>query len=279
MSESRTVPLSQRRGRRFAFAPVTGVPHFLRPGIEDWIETKANEDWDTTVRLGLELRLNVLHYVDYEAGDAVLSALNEPSRNDDDWLDVVDWFLHEYPETDGTLANLLALAGHELMVAPTGDCLMERIDPTAASMYELVTSPDDKASALMRDAWALTFGRNPRPNDGWGQAIKAIETLLKPIVEPTNTKATLGSMTAALRAAPSKWTCALPDRVFKENGEQTTKLGLEVLTDALATIGYQPGRHGGDNAGEPDSVTVRSVVFLATTVLGWLRDGALTRNS
>lgn len=127
----------------------------------------------------------------------------------------------------------------------------------------------------MQKAWALAFGRNPNVSDAWGKAIKAIETLLKPIVSPSDVRATLGKMISALRQYPDKWECKLPDRVCNVNGEINSKRGIEVFIDALATIGYQPDRHGSDQPQDVDEATARSVLFLATTVVGWLRDGIL----
>ncbi len=127
----------------------------------------------------------------------------------------------------------------------------------------------------MQEAWALAFGRNPNVGDAWSKSIKAIETLLKPIVSPKNDKATIGSMTSTLRQSPGKWKCKLPDREYKANGKTKVKPGTEVFIDALATIGYQPDRHGSDQPQDVDEITARSVLFLATTVVGWLRDGAL----
>lgn len=152
---------------------------------------------------------------------------------------------------------------------------MERIDHALWDEYEQVTQPDDQASQYMQEAWALTFGRDANLSDAWGKAIKAIETLLKPIVSPKNNKATIGSMTSELRQAPGKWECKLPDRIYKANDETNVKPGIEVFIDALATIGYQPDRHGSDQPQDVDEATARSVVFLATTVVGWLRDGTL----
>ena len=56
--------------------------------------------------------------------------------------------------------------------------------------------------------------------------------------------------------------------------KETRTIGLNSFTD-LATIGYQPDRHGSDQPQDVDETTARSVLFLATTVVGWLRDGAL----
>ena len=83
-------------------------------------------------------------------------------------------------------------------------------------------------------------------------------------------------MTNELRQAPDKWGCKLPDRDNKANGEINVKPGIEVFIDALATIGYQPDRRGSDQPQDVDEATARSVLFLATTVVGWLRYGIIT---
>ena len=56
--------------------------------------------------------------------------------------------------------------------------------------------------------------------------------------------------------------------------EETYTIGLNSFT-GLATIGYQPDRHGSDQPQDVDEATARSVLFLATTGVGWLRDGTL----
>jgi hypothetical protein len=66
---------------------------------------------------------------------------------------------------------------------------VERIEPTLWDEYEQVTQLDDKASQYMQEAWTLAFGRDPNLSDAWDRAVKAIETLLKPIVSPSDNKA------------------------------------------------------------------------------------------
>lgn len=190
-------------------------------------------------------------------------------------LDVIDWLLgHGFGHAQ-PLEHILKSAGHVLRVSPDGSRLVERIEPTLWNEYEWATQPDDQASQYMQEAWALAFGRNPNVGDAWSKSIKAIETLLKPIVSPKNDKATIGSMTSALRQSPDKWKCKLPDREYKSNGKTNVKPGIEVFIDALATIGYQPDRHGSDQPQDVDETTARSVLFLATTVVGWLREEIL----
>lgn len=127
----------------------------------------------------------------------------------------------------------------------------------------------------MQDAWALAFGRDPNLLEAWNNAIKSIETLLKPVVLPDDEKATIGKMTKALRDKPEKWACFLPDREYSFEGKKIVKVGVEVFIDALSLIGYQPNRHGGGIVEEVDETAARGVLFLAVTVLGWLREGVL----
>lgn len=278
MSQDAWVPLSVRTGARQPFAPVEGVPGFLWNYLRNWIKDAIRDDAQTGIDIDLTLRLNAQRFINGypTVGDAVAAALEKPLRNQVALLDVIDWLLHRGKGSAETLERLLATAGHVLRVSPDGDGLVQRLDPSAWALYQHATRPQDAASDHMHEAWTLTFGQHPKPGQGWGEAVKAIECLLKPVVSPNDSKATLGKMTAAIRNGHDKWTCALPSRDLKVNGHQTVKPGLEVLTDCLATIGYQPGRHGGDDTGQVEQVTAESMVLLATTVLGWLRNGVLS---
>ena len=280
------MPLSVRRNQRVDFDPIDGVPTFMRHSIHEWIINAIDnaiydDQQPLVVQIALELRIDELsESIDnFYPGNAVITCIQNSVwgniYDESRALDVIDWLLGHGCGNAQSLEHILKSAGHVLRVSPDGSRLVERIEPTLWDEYEQVTQLDDQASQYMQEAWALAFGRNPNVGDAWGRAIKAIETLLKPIVSPKNDKATIGSMTSALRQAPDKWKCKLPDRVYNVNGEINSKRGIEVFVDALATIGYQPDRHGSDQPQDVDEATARSVLFLATTVVGWLRDGIL----
>lgn len=253
----------------------------MRHGIKEWIQQAINGDNRLVALMALELRIDELsdNIDDFYADDAVIACIqkNGPWDMYDESLalDVMDWLLGHGCGHAQSLEHILKSAGHVLRVSPDGNRLVERIDLALWDEYEQVTQLDDQASQYMQEAWALAFGREPNLSDAWGRAIKAIETLLKPIVSPSDNKATLGKMISALRQSPDKWECKLPDRDYKANGETNVKPGIEVFIDALATIGYQPDRHGSDQPQDVDETTARSILFLATTVVGWLRDGIL----
>lgn len=274
-------PLSVRRNQQSEFSLIDNVPQFMRHGIKEWIQQAINGDNRLVAQMALELRIDELsdNIDNFYPDDAVIACTQRSGPWDmyDESLalDVMDWLLGHGCGHAQSLEHILKSAGHVLRISPDGNRLVERIDPALWDEYEQVTQPDDQASQYMQEAWALTFGRDANLSDAWGKAIKAIETLLKPIVSPKNNKATIGSMTSELRQAPGKWECKLPDRIYNVNGETNIKPGIEVFIDALATIGYQPDRHGSDQPQDVDEATARSVVFLATTVVGWLRDGTL----
>ena len=276
------MPLSVRRNQQSEFSLVDNVPQFMRHGIKGWIQQAINGDNRLVAQMALELRIDELsdNIDNFYADDAVIACIQRSGPWDmyDESLalDVMDWLLGHGCGHAQSLEHILKSAGHVLRVSPDGNRLVERIEPTLWDEYEQVTQLDDQASQYMQEAWALAFGREPNLSDAWGRAIKAIETLLKPIVSPKNKKATIGSMTNELRQSLDKWECKLPDREYKANGETNVKSGIEVFTDALATIGYQPDRHGSAQTQDVDEATARSVLFLATTVVGWLRDGILT---
>ena len=260
---------------------VDNVPQFMRHGIKEWIQQAINGDNRLVALMALELRIDELsdNIDNFYPDDAVIACIQRSGPwdmyDESMALDVIDWLLGHSCGDAQSLEHVLKAAGHVLRVSPDGRRLVERIEPTLWNEHEQVTQLDDQASQYMQEAWALAFGREPNLSDAWGRAIKAIETLLKPIVSPKNDKATIGSMVSALRQSPDKWKCKLPDREYKANGKTRVKPGIEVFIDALATIGYQPDRHGSDQPQDVDEATARSVLFLATTVVGWLRDGTL----
>lgn len=277
MNNDNWEPLSVRRNQRQPFTPVDGVPDFLWQYAMRWIENALNDDTSIVCGLSIDLRLERAgNYLEYQgASYAIRACLEETGHDQYTALDVIDWLLgHGFGHAQ-PLEHILKSAGHVLRVSPDGSRLVERIEPALWDEYEQVTQPDDQASQYMQEAWSLAFGRDPNIGEAWGKAVKSIEALLKPIVSPGDVKATLGKMISALRQSPDKWECKLPDRVYNVNGEINSKRGIEVFIDALATIGYQPDRHGGDQPQDIDEATARSVLFLATTVVGWLRDGIL----
>ncbi len=119
-------------------------------------------------------------------------------------------------------------------VAPDRRSLTSRVDPTVEEALSAATSPEDAASAELREAWTRAYGRERDPSDAWDHAIKAVEALLRPIVSPKDSGATLGKILSALCAKPSKWQFPL---------ESDKRGGVETFTNLLELIWPNPDRH------------------------------------
>lgn len=192
------------------------------------------------------------------------------ARDDDLFLDVLDVLCivasdSRLRELDGLLDNGMSMYRVRL-TEPNG--LEERLSDEARAAISNATSGRDRASDELASAWAAAFGRRRDATAAWNSAVKAVEHLLHPIVEPNNAKATLGSMVAALRNKPEKWRF----EIAAKNDDTTARPFLQ----ALELIGYEPGRHGTD----PRLATIeqaRVVVLQAVTIVEWLRSGALSR--
>ena len=296
MNEDLRPRLSVLRGHQPEFSQVTGIPDFLWLYLRNWIGEVIynNENSSKIMRLlSLDLHIDIgnniplyglysessyglcMEPVSQFLNTLYLEINSECEKVELLILDVIDWLLGHSCGSKEELELILSRAGHELRVSPEGDRLVERIDPVNWNSYGEVVRPADEASRLMQDAWALAFGRDPNPSEAWSDAIKSIETLLKPIFSPNDSKATIGKMIAALRDKPEKWVCSLPDRKYRTKDDEITKNGIEILIDTLNVIGYQPNRHGSETKDIVDCITIRSVLFLSVTVLGWLRDGVL----
>jgi hypothetical protein len=116
-------------------------------------------------------------------------------------------------------------AGHSVWTTDDyEDGLVRRVEPTATEAYEQAISPSDKASAELHEAWMKAHSRDSDPADAWDHAIKAVETILTPVVEPNNAQATLGGVIGILRSQSSKWKLELRGRGRDQSVEPLVKM-------------------------------------------------------
>jgi hypothetical protein len=168
------------------------------------------------------------------------------------------------------LRLILAAGGSVWTVSPDNRSLQRAVDPQTQAAFELTTSFADVASNELREAWANAYGRQPDPSDAWDHSIKAVEAVLRPIVCPNNTKATLSNVIGELRAQP--WTLMLRGRVRDHN--------VQPLIEMLDLMWPDPNRHGSPSPEPPATLEeARAVVQLAVTVVQWARDGQIVTKS
>jgi len=268
------VPLSVRRGVQKPFEFVGGVPDHIKVQLVEWIEPFLYQQRFPTGPLTANLDALIAHLqwpIVQRDEDRRFEALMQYMTSDDDrFLDAIDLVCaaatpESLSELDGILDQGMSLYRVRFTDPPGLD---ERVTEEARAAVFAAASGKDAASQHIADAWAKAYGRDRNATASWNSAVKAIEHLLHPIVEPRNVKATLGSMAAALRARPEGWRFAISAR----DGDSSARPFLQ----ALELIGYEPGRHGTD----PARATIeeaRVVVLQAVTIVEWLRSGALER--
>ncbi|MFF3068897.1 hypothetical protein [Kitasatospora sp. NPDC057936] len=249
-----------------------GVPqHLVRP-LQRWVGTHFSARDDDDAEL-LCLRLRIAD----PGGNPtrVLTAMEGM-----DLLDVVDAILsHENEDIggdyEGKLAGILDEAGSAYRVSSDGWFLERRVDETVRDAVDLAqasaaAATAGSASEHLRAAWRAVYGRGPDPSYAYSQAIKAVEAAAHAVLEPNNTKATLGTMIAALRTAPQKVTLAIEQNV---HGDSVPVLGmLQLLWQG------QTSRHGGQAPTRPETQEAAEMaVHLAATLVQWFTAGAVAR--
>jgi hypothetical protein len=272
-----------REGRELAEGPFEGVPDHLGAPLLHWLRWRLIDpaplvDFRHT---GPTVQLNLIHRATL-AGRIRLPGHPEPmtelnhllgwwQQDPERFLDFIHYLLQE-PDVDeddiGALDQILERGGSVWRATDRG--LQRRVDPVATAAFEMAASPEDTASDELAVAWAKAYGRDPDPSDAWDHAIKAVETILIPIVCPNHAKATLSNVIGDLRSQSSKWKLVLRGRARDH--------GVEPLIQMLELMWVDPNRHGSGSP-EPDATIeeARAVVHLAVTVVQWGRDGLIAK--
>jgi hypothetical protein len=186
-------------------------------------------------------------------------------------LDIVDAALYAMePRSYDKLALVLQLGGSAWTVRKDGRGLEQRVDPATRDAYESASSPDDAASAELNEAWRKAYGRDPDASDAWDHAIKAVETVLVPIVTPNNPKATLGAVLGEMKTNPSALT-------FHLVSSSRTVSNVQTIEAMLRLVWPNPDRHGGAAGASrtPSLQEAQSVLQVAIAIVHFVRLGVL----
>lgn len=263
-------PLSMRLNGSLDDTLYEGVPPHLGPALRDWLKKSADDALLTRMvaRLRLEVRRVSMDNLDHIDGNQL--------------LDAVDFVLHAgirpryeplYSAKDlrAGLGELLLDAGSAYQLNGRATGLERRVDATASeSVREVVRSAAESPAAdHLASAWEAVYGLHPNPSRAFSEAIKAVEAAAQPVIEPNNSKATLGSMLGALGGSHNigKW--------------QTTLAGPEGTTD-LSIVGAmcrtlwtgQSSRHGsGRPTRHETQAEAEAAVHLSVTLVSWFTTG------
>lgn len=145
--------------------------------------------------------------------------------------------------------------------------LQHRQPPELTAVVQTATSGAGSASHHLRQAWSNAFGREPDATAACDESVRAIEAAAKPVVTPSDQRATLGKMTKAMRDAPHKWTT---------DSNATGDIGAVIAMMDLVWTGF--GRHGDPNLSAALSVeTAQMLVQSAALLVHWFQVGHIRR--
>ncbi len=172
--------------------------------------------------------------------------------------------------------TMLDEAGSAYRVNEAGDGLEERVTPAVRDAVRhaiadaAVAPAAGSAADHLATAWRAAYGRGPDPERAYSESIKAVEAAAHALVEPSNAKATLGSMLGVIRNSRQKFGFAIPTSV--DDPIAPAEALMRTLWNG------QTSRHGGQTPTSPETLeSARAGVHLAATLVQWFVSGAVTR--
>ena len=143
--------------------------------------------------------------------------------------------------------------------------LRYRQSPELTALLDEVTRGPSRASDHLRNAWSLAFDRDGDPTSACVEATKAVEAAAKDVILPTDAKATMGKMIAALDDNPAKWQTDFDPEEF---------LDIRTVSAMMQLIWKGHLRHGDPD--DPLSVPpprAEMIVHTAAVLVQWLLSG------
>lgn len=148
--------------------------------------------------------------------------------------------------------------------------LVERVPAGVQLAVEGATKSAGSAGVILARAWALVHGLQPNDSAGYADAVRAVEIAAIDLVQPNNSKATLGTVITQMRDQ-GDWRLPLREHAHAPS--------TELLLNALRALWHgHRDRHG---SADYRDVThqARAAVALAASLVEWFTAGVVERRS
>ena len=121
----------------------------------------------------------------------------------------------------------------------------------------------------LSEAWHYMFGREPNYSAAYAAAIKAVESIALPMVEPNNKDSTLSKASRVMR--DQHWEFQIEAR------EENNVPGgvIQLLMSGL--MNSQPDRHGGPDSGVVSKEKAQAAVYSAVFLIQCFKAGLVRR--
>ena len=232
--------------------------------------------------IGSELRDQLIHHCLVNRSGALLLDLIDLMLSEA-WRPSQGWSARgTHSEASRSLRQLLLDGGSAWTVgalAPNRSNLVRRVDGTLQRVADGEMARRDRAAEHLRAAWAAAFGRGPAPSSAYDEAVKAVESALKPTVTPNDDAATLGRMIGVLRQDPSAWIVRLRPRPPRGQAP-VDAVGAFIAQAQL--LWQSQVRHGTDDPSVPLRLGIeeaQDAVVLAVYIVQMCTSGAFRRAS
>lgn len=175
--------------------------------------------------------------------------------------------------------NMILLNGHAAWTVSEEDFpnprkIVRRLPKGVAEAVREVASKSQLAGRQLTKAWNNAFSLDQDPSVAYSSAIKAVETLACPMIDPG---ATLGRAIGKLYKEANDWSFVLTE---PKPHDRHPVVPVDVVASNMKMLWRgQVDRHGDDEPKSRDLTIeeARAAVLLAATLVGWLNDGYLAK--
>lgn len=272
-----------------------GIPEWMDAAFWAWVQDGLTEQRryrdgsgrvphlreNETERLAQALRIPLpnLRYpgTDPASGRQQIGSAMQVLRQHGHGLQVADYMLAHFPSPDaGALDALLERSKSAWRVGTRSGKrgLVRRVPLGVQVGADFVMSRSARAGVRLAEAWEDLYGLNPNPSNAYRHAILAVEDAAIPVVSPTNTSATLGTV---LRQVEDQGDWRLP--MLCEHAKAPSR---DVILGMMRLLWHgQHDRHGGQPSAPGDVTEPEAAVAvaIATTLVQWFDAGLVERET